>query len=190
MDRMIFTAMGGAANLLLRQDRIANNLANANSAGFRAETLAFRSIPVPAGDGSQVNVVESAAGADFSPGPVRQTGRALDVALQGTAWLSVQGADGREAYTRQGSLQIGADGALQDAGGRPVVGSNGPIVVPVDGTLSIGEDGTVSVVSGAQENGAVAVLGQLKLASPEQRSLTRGADGLFRLPGGRQAPAD
>jgi len=182
MDRLIYLAGNGATNLMLRQDRIANNLANANSPGFRAETLAFRA--VPGADPLRVHAVESAAGSDFTPGPVQRTARSLDVALQGTAWLAVQGPDGREAYTRQGNLQIGPEGALQLASGRPVLGTDGPIVVPSDAALTIAEDGTVSAVAGAQEGGAVLTLGRLKLVAPEAGELARGEDGLFRARGG------
>lgn len=182
MDRLIYLAGNGATNLMLRQDRIANNLANANSPGFRAETLAFRSVPTE--DPVRVHAVESAAGSDFTPGPVQRTGRSLDVALQGTAWLAVQGPDGREAYTRQGNLQIGPEGALQLPGGRPVLGADGPIVVPSDAALTIAEDGTVSAVAGPQEGGAVLTLGRLKLVAPGTGELARGDDGLFRARSG------
>jgi hypothetical protein len=103
VDRLIYLSMAGAKATLQRQDTLANNLANASTTGFRAEMQAFRAVPVR-GDGASTRVyaLESTVGADMrSPGPVQSTGRALDVAMLGNAWLAVQSLDGTEAYTRR-----------------------------------------------------------------------------------------
>ena len=80
--------------------------------------------------GTRVFTVETTTGADFSQGPTTATGRTLDVAIQGQGWLTVQAGDGSEAYTRNGSLQLGPDGTLQLPNGLQVQGTGGPISIP------------------------------------------------------------
>lgn len=187
MDRMIYLSMAGAKATSQRQELLANNLANASTPGFRAELQAFRAVPVR-GDGASTRVysLETTIGYDASSGPTLQTGRPLDVAMQGNAWLAVQGLDGTEAYTRAGALTMGPDGTLMTHSGLLVLGDGGPIQVPQDARVSIGKDGTVT---GTAPNGAVTPLGRLKLVTPEA-PLQRGADGLFRAADGQDLPAD
>ena len=111
MDRLIYTAASGARALMQRQDGLAQNLANANTTGYRADEVAFRAVPVR-GEGATTRVMslEATAGFDAKSGPVQGTGRELDVAVKGAGWLSVQTPDGGEAYTRNGGLQVSADG--------------------------------------------------------------------------------
>ena len=104
------------------------------------------------------------------------TGRNLDVAMKGSAWLAVQGLDGTEAYTRGGSLDVNAEGNLVTTSGLTVLGDGGPISVPPDNAISIALDGTVSATAA---NGRSTSIGKLKLVTPEG-PLTRGTDGLFR----------
>ena len=104
MDRLIYLAMSGAKATMQRQETLANNLANASTGGFRAELAAFRAVPVEgSGASTRVYSLESTVGYDATPGQVAATGRNLDVAMRGGAWLAVQGRDGTEAYTRGGS---------------------------------------------------------------------------------------
>ena len=177
MDRMIYLSMAGAKATMQRQDTLANNLANVSTAGFRAELAAFRAVPVEgSGASTRVYALETTPGYDATPGVVSGTGRNLDVAMKGQAWLSVQGLDGTEAYTRGGSLDVAADGTLTTRGGLTVLGDGGPIQLPPNTEISIGGDGSISA-RGA--NGRSAVVGRLKLVTPET-PLTRGTDGLFR----------
>ena len=186
MDRMIYLSMSGAKSTMQRQDVLANNLANASTTGFRAELQAFRAVPVR-GDGASTRVyaLETTTGYDPSAGPLTQTGRPLDVAMQGNAWLAVQALDGTEAYTRAGSLQVNAEGTLSTSGGLAVLGDGGPITLPPDSVPQIASDGTVSV---RQPNGSITPLGRLKLVTPEA-PLTRGDDALFRAAEG-ELPGD
>jgi flagellar basal-body rod protein FlgF len=186
MDRMIYLSMSGAKSTMQRQDVLANNLANASTTGFRAELQAFRAVPVR-GDGASTRVyaLETTTGYDASAGPLTQTGRPLDVAMQGNAWLAVQALDGTEAYTRAGSLQVNAEGTLSTSGGLAVLGDGGPITLPPDSVPQIASDGTVSV---RQPNGSITPLGRLKLVTPEA-PLTRGDDALFRAAEG-ELPGD
>jgi flagellar basal-body rod protein FlgF len=179
MDRMIYLSMSGAKAAMQRQEVLANNLANVSTNGFRAELAAFRAVPVQ-GDGASTRVfaLESTVGASFEPGAVTPTGRPLDVAMKGNAWLAVQGLDGTEAYTRAGALDIDAQGQLVTKTGLPVLGEGGPIAIPAGSEASIAGDGTVSAKA---SNGRITNVGRLKLVSPESpAALTRSADGLFR----------
>jgi flagellar basal-body rod protein FlgF len=186
MDRMIYLSMSGAKATMQRQEVLANNLANVSTPGFRAELSAFRSVPVQ-GDGASTRVyaLESTPGYDATPGVVTSTGRNLDVALRGNAWLALQALDGTEAYTRGGALDISADGTLTTRSGLSVLGDGGPIQVPANAQISIATDGTVSARSATGVNTAV---GRLKLVTPEG-PLQRGEDGLFRGVDG-ELPAD
>ena len=181
MDRLIYLSMAGAKATLQRQDTLANNLANASTNGFRAEMQAFRSVPVlGAGASTRAYVLESTIGHDTRSGPVQSTGRALDVAMQGNAWLAVQSLDGTEAYTRAGSLQVNAEGQLVTPSGLPVLGDGGPITVGVNAQIEIASDGSISSTLG---NARPQQVGRLKLVTPEA-ALNRGTDGLFRAADG------
>lgn len=189
MDRLIYTSMTGAKHLMYRQDTLAQNLANANTTGYRADSVALRAVPARGQEaGTRVFTVETTIGSDFSSGPMQTTGRALDVAVQGDGWIAVQGRDGDEAYTRAGNLQIGADGTLQLPNGLPVLGEGGPITLPQDARISIGADGTVSSkMTDSPESNQV---GRIKLVNPPARDLTKGLDGLFHTRDGEPAQAD
>ncbi|HUX89168.1 MAG TPA: flagellar basal-body rod protein FlgF [Gallionellaceae bacterium] len=191
MDKLIYTAMTGASHALQQQAAVSQNLANANTPGFRSAINTFRAVPL-LGEGlpTRTFVVDSTAGADFSQGPMQPTGRALDVAVNGDGWLAVQTADGAEAYTRNGSFQLTPNGVLQTRSGLNVMGETGPITVPPDTQITIGKDGTISTVPTNSQVTAVTVIGRLKLTNPAQAQLVRGDDGLFRSADGRAANAD
>jgi flagellar basal-body rod protein FlgF len=181
MDRMIYLSMAGAKATMQRQDTLANNLANVSTVGFRAELAAFRAVPVQgSGASTRVYALDSTPGYDATPGVVTGTGRDLDVAMKGNAWLAVQGLDGTEAYTRNGSLDITADGTLSTTSGLTVLGDGGPIQVPPNTVVSIAGDGTVSATTA---DGKSNTIGKLKLVTPDA-PLTRGTDGLFRAADG------
>jgi flagellar basal-body rod protein FlgF len=190
MDRLIYTAMSGAKHIMERQATTSHNLANATTTGFRAQIDSFRAVPVQGAElPTRAFVVDSTVGADFRPGPIQQTGRDLDVAVQGQGWLAVQLEDGSEAYTRNGSLKLSENGVLQTQSGQNVLGDGGPISVPPDVAVAIAKDGTVSAVSTATKPATNTVLGRLKLVNPEQSEMVRGDDGLFRLKTGEPADA-
>lgn len=181
MDHRIYLSMSGAKATMQRQEVLANNLANASTVGFRAEMQAFRSVPVQ-GDGASTRAyaLETTTGYNPEPGVVSTTGRNLDVAMRGNAWLAVQGLDGTEAYTRAGHMEVSTDGTLVTSGGLPVLGDGGPIVVPGNAEVQIASDGTITAKVG---NGRPQPVGRLKLVTPET-PLKRGDDGQFRAPGG------
>jgi flagellar basal-body rod protein FlgF len=191
MDRLIYTAMTGASQVLQQQAAVSENLANASTPGFRAVLSTFRAVPL-VGEGlpTRAFVVDSTPGADFAPGPFQQTGRDLDVAVNGAGWIAVQGADGREAYTRNGSLQITPEGVLQTRTGLNVMGDGGPITIPPDTEVTFAKDGTISTVPSSDQVTSVITVGRLKLVNPPPEQLERGGDGLFRLKDGTAAVAD
>jgi flagellar basal-body rod protein FlgF len=188
MDRLIYTAMTGAKHVMEQQAATANNLANINTTGFRAQLNSFRAVQVQ-GEGlpTRAFVVDATVGSDFRPGVIQQTGRELDVALQSQGWLVVQAADGSEAFTRNGSLQVNESGQLQTREGLNVMGDGGEISLPPDGEVAIAKDGTISIRS---NTGATSSVGRIKLVNPPEDQLVRGEDGLFRLKDGGTAEVD
>lgn len=191
MDRLIYVAMSGAKHTMLQQATVSNNLANLTTTGFRAQTMAFRATPV-LGEGlpTRAFVIDSTPTADFRPGAIQHTDRDLDVAVEGRGWIAVQAADGSEAYTRGGSLEVSGNGVLQTRSGLNVMGDGGPLAIPPDTRVTVGRDGTVSTVPTGNQPNQVSALGRIKLVNPDEAQLVRGADGLFRLNAGGAAPAD
>jgi flagellar basal-body rod protein FlgF len=193
MDKLIYTAMTGAKHDLLRQDVLTHNLANANTPGFRAQTVAFRSVPLQGGQGgpgTRVFAIESTPGADLSPGPIQRTGNPLDIAVNGPGWIAVEAPGGGEAYTRNGSLQISPEGVLQTQTGRNVLTDGGAVSVPPNNIISIETDGSISATPIGTTGKGVVSLGRIKLVNPPEGSLVRGDDGMFRLKAGGAADAD
>ncbi|WFF42824.1 flagellar basal body rod protein FlgF [Salinicola endophyticus] len=198
MDRILYTAGGGASQTMAQQAVVNNNLANVSTPGFRGELMAMRAVPVE-GEArlpTRVASMMTTPGSDFTQGNISTTGRSLDVALQGDAWLAVQPPGGGEAYTRRGDLQVDATGLLTSLG-NPVMGDNGQaIVIPVGADVTIGADGSISVLEPGQNPDSIAPLAKLKLVAPGNENLVRGEDGLFRMtpPPGQQnanpVPAD
>lgn len=182
MDRMLFTAMSGANQALEQQAVVANNLANVVTPGFRAQLVQMESSPV-AGEGlpTRVSVNASGVGVDWTEGPVTHTDRNLDVALGENTMLAVQTANGEEAYTRRGDLQVDGSGAVTVAG-LPVIGDGGPISVPLGSEVSLGSDGTLSVRELGMEPRGLSPVGRLKMVSALPGALEAGTDGLFRAP--------
>jgi flagellar basal-body rod protein FlgF len=191
MDRLIYISMAGAQQTFEQQAITSHNLANASTAGYKAESVAFRSAPVQGpGLPTRAYAVAASTGADLAGGVIQQTGRALDVAVKGDGFIAVQARDGTEAYTRDGGFETDTDGQLQTRDGLPVLGETGPIVLPPDSMVAIGKDGTVSVTINGQSAANVTVVGQIKLVNPAKNDVVKGLDGLFRTRGGAPADAD
>lgn len=191
MDRAIYTAMTGAKSTLMQQTSVGHNLANASTDGFKAEIHRLRAVPVLSeAQPSRAFVVDASVANDYSSGPLQYTGRSLDVAVKGKGWLTVQTADGNEAYTRGGRLEVSANGELVTERGLQVMGEGGPIALPPDNRYEIAADGTVSAVPRTGNRNATEVVGRLKLVNPDEAELKRGEDGLFRLASGNPADAD
>lgn len=191
MDNMVYIAMSGAKQLMLAQASNSNNLANASTTGFRADLAAFKSLQVYGpGYDSRAYTQAGGIGIDVAPGAVSMTGRDLDVAVDGSGLLAVQGPKGSEAYTRAGDLQVTSAGLLQTGAGYPVLGDGGPITIPPYQKLAIAGDGTISIQPLGQSPSTLAVVGRIKLVNPPKDQLIKGEDGLIHLKDGSIAPAD
>jgi flagellar basal-body rod protein FlgF len=164
----IYSAASALRAAELNQDVVATNLAHMNVPGFRKSMLVVKSFeeelnasPDSPGYGQTVESLTI----DFTPGPMQQTGRTLDLAMDGDGFFVVQG-EQEPLYTRNGSFQVGPDGSLQTAGGLPVLGERGPLVLPPDVSseqVQIGRDGTVT--AGATQ------VGKLRLVQVADKSL-------------------
>lgn len=191
MDRVIYIAMTGAREVTRQQAVVSHNLANISTDGFKQELNVFRALPV-VGPGAKTRafVAETTPRSDFSSGVIQHTGRPLDVAVLGAGWLAVQDANGQEAYTRSGGLQVSANGIVQTSAGFNVLDEGAPLAVPPDQEILIAKDGTVSTVPLGTGLNQVTVAGRIKLVNPEEKDLVRGDDGLFRQTNGQAAAAD
>lgn len=189
---MLYVAASGAHQELLATSVRANNLANAQTTGFKAMMSQARAMPAY-GEGMPTRVfamTESPAN-KYEAGPLVQTNRDLDIAVAGNGWFAVLDQNGSEAYSRNGSLQLGDNGELLDTRGNQLIGEAGPIFLPIPlSKMNIGGDGTISIrPQGAPEN-VLETVARIKLVNPDLQALTRSQDGLFRLPDGQQADPD
>jgi len=191
MDRLIWTAVSGMNASMARERMIASNMANAQTPGFRAEVMAGTPMTLE-GPSLEVRALNSSLvhGAQMDAGALVETGRPLDVALQGEALFTVQASDGGEAYTRRGDLSVSSAGLLVNGEGYPVMGDNGPVSVPVGSDVSIGNDGAVLVRNKADPQAPPAQVERLKLVSWRGSRIEKGLDGLFRVYGGGTLPQD
>ncbi|ODS23814.1 flagellar biosynthesis protein FlgF [Candidatus Endobugula sertula] len=173
--------MTAAKHTMLGQAIRANNLANVNTTGFRSDFEQARSMSVYYGDGQPTRayaLTENPA-TNFTTGSLIQTGRDLDVAIEGNGFIAVQSADGREAYTRVGNLSIDSAGVLRAGNGLPVIGNSGPMTIPEFQKLEIGQDGIVSVVIKGESPDALSQVDRIKLVNPDASNLKKGKDGLL-----------
>lgn len=191
MDRLIYTALSGMAASMTRERVVASNMANAQTIGFRAETIQTDPVTL-AGEPLEARAMSRAEvnGADMKAGSITSTGRELDVALAGDALLTVQAADGTEGYTRRGDLSIAASGLLQNGDGLPVLSDGGPVTVPPGLRISIAPDGAVLASDPATPDAAPGAIAKLKLASWRGSLVRKGLDGLFHAEAGGVLPGD
>lgn len=191
MDRGLYVAMTGAKQIMQAQAVNNHNIANSSTTGYRADGVAFTSEPIYGpGYATRVNAVAGDAGTDFSSGVMMSTSRPLDVAVNGRGFIAVRGADGTEAYTRAGDLQVTALGAVITSTGFPVLSESGPLTVPPSTQVTIGTDGTVSVVPLGLSAAAQSQVDRIKLVNPSTKDLQKGSDGLLRLKSGAKAKTD
>ena len=191
MDKLAYTAASGLRARMAAQAAIANNMANASTTGFRADRVVFDRLSLSGpGFESRSPVGEEVTDIDRRAGAVQQTGRSLDVAVTGDAWIAVQGTDGQEAYTRRGDLEVAPSGVLQTGDGYPVIGGSGPITVPPYDSLSIAGDGTISIVPQGGDPKNPQELDRIKLASTKGSDTAKGLDGLLHVRGGGALPDD
>jgi flagellar basal-body rod protein FlgF len=197
MENALLIGLSRQVTLERQMDVVANNVANMNTAGFKAERTLFEEYLSPGahednfvGRDRRVSYVQDRATFhDFSAGPLEQTKNPLDVAIDGNAFLVVQTPAG-ERYTRDGSLQINNQGQLVTASGNQVLGANGPIVFqPTDKSINIAADGNISVLEGT---GSIDSLrGKLRLVNfANAQQLVKEGSNLFTAAAGAAAQPD
>lgn len=193
MDRALYIAMSGAKQNTLGQSAHANNLANVNTTGFRSDYTQSRAMGVfgehfP----TRAYAMTERPASDFHQGPLIETGRRMDVTIEGAGWFAVVGPNGEEAYTRAGDLSVDPTGRLLNGNGLQLIGDGGPVVLPEFEKIEVSRAGIVSVQPLGEAPAAVAEPVQLKLVNPDAAQLEKGEDGLFRFrdPAVQDAPAD
>lgn len=183
MDRIIYTALNGAQQLLHQQAAIANNLANVNTTGFREQLAIQRAVPLQGGAQfpTRVSTVEVTPGTSHKEGALAETGNPLDVAINGKGWFAIQ-TPGGEAYTRAGDFSINAENVLVTKQGYPVLSADGAVIeLPDRGAVTISSDGQISAIGAGDNPRDIQNVGQLRLVNPDEAALQRGDDGWFRL---------
>jgi len=171
MENALLVGLSRQMVLERQMDVVANNVANVNTNGFKADKSLFQEYlrtgahedNFVGSDRAVSYVLDSGTFKDFTQGPTEQTQNPLDLAIDGGGFLVVQTAAG-ERYTRDGGLQINNQGQLVTAAGDPVIGSSGPIVFqPTDHDISIAADGNITVLEGL--NRIDSVRGKLRVVS-------------------------
>jgi flagellar basal-body rod protein FlgF len=155
MENALFVGLSRQVALGREMQVIANNLANANTSGFKAESIVFNTDYQPdqgdaIGRGQPIAyVADRGLSRNLDEGEFTSTGNPLDVAIGGEGYLTVRTADG-DRYTRDGHLRVDATGQLVTGSGDPVLDDSGdPIVLrPTDGRPTIAADGTISAANG------------------------------------------
>lgn len=180
-----YSALSGMRTRLEELDRIAADLANLNTPGYkieRAGTFASQRGAFDAALDSAVDVVPGIPVIDFRSGAVVSTGRDLDVAIDGRGFLVVDTPAGPR-YTRNGSLTRNAEGVLTTMQGEEVQGQGGPIRLG-PGPVAIDPDGSI--------RSGTAVVGQLQIVDFENATdLAREGGSRFRaIPGATPQPVD
>lgn len=186
MDRIVYTAAGGAARALEHQTIVSNNMANVSTAGFREELAMYRSVPLQGHNSLPTRIMSATASSasNHSQGSMVETGHALDLAIRGEGWFAVQTEDG-EAYTRAGEFGVNVDNLLVTQSGLPVMSADGmPIEIPERGTVTFSDDGQITVLGAGDNPNDIQNIGQVKLVKPPAQDMVRGDDGLFRIAGG------
>lgn len=193
MDRGIYAATSGGQLNSRRIDIVANNLANVNTVGFKAERLVSReksfadtlagSLPITEAEKGSIKqvpeVTDVGTTTDFSPGPVSNTGNALNVALLNPNQFFVVQTPTGEMYTRAGNFSLNAERTLVTADGLPVLGDGGPISLPPAGEARIATNGAVTA-------GGVTIA-KLRVAQIDDLKQLQRSDGVrFKLGQGAQ----
>lgn len=178
MDNAMYVVLSRQMTLKRELDIVANNLANADTTGFKVETLQVKTDPqTPArmADGPKALkfVLDDEVTRDFTQGSMQQTGGTFDLAIDGRGFFKVQTADG-ERYTRDGRFTLSPEGKLTTQSGDPVMGDGGEIQIdPTLGPVNIAQDGTIS--QGTQRVGKLDVA-----AFADLSALQKDGDNLYK----------
>src|ERR1700730_1464635 len=171
MENMLLIGLSRQMTLERQLDVVSNNVANVNTAGFKADRSLFEEYLKTGAhednfvgkDRSVSYVQDRGTFHDFSEGALEQTKNPLDLAVGGSAFLVVQ-TPGGERYTRDGGLHLNNLGQLVTVAGNPILGTSGPIVFqPTDHDINVSPDGTVTVLEGSARTDSIR--GKLRLVS-------------------------
>ena len=145
MQSSLYVALSGQVAMQKRLDTIANNIANMNTGGFRAEEVSFSTILSRAGATPTAFATSGENYISTKPGEITNTGNPLDIAVQGKGWFGLRSPDG-VAYTRDGRLHMDNAGALLSVNNYPVLdaGGAGILLDPSAGAPTISQDGMIS----------------------------------------------
>jgi flagellar basal-body rod protein FlgG len=177
MSDGIYWAGAGMVSRQVWQNAVSENIANVSTPGYKASRMFASMLDEVQSTAAGLRAVEQGQHSftDFSQGQVEQTGRDLDLALDGEGFFVVRTPQG-ECFTRNGNFRIDAQGTLVDASGAAVLGAQGPLVLP-QGKVQVGDGGVVSV-DGAR-------IGSLQLRNFASRETLQRADhGAFALRAG------
>ncbi len=150
IENAILVGLSRQVALSRQMDIVANNIANMNTVGFRAEQVMFREFLVDTKEGDTISYVQDFGVAmDLADGPLQTTSNPLDVAISGLGYLVVQTADG-EKYTRNGHLRLDDQGRLVTQDGNPILDEEGKEIEFEDPTVAIdiSRDGTITAADG------------------------------------------
>jgi flagellar basal-body rod protein FlgF/flagellar basal-body rod protein FlgG len=197
MENTLLVGLSRLVVLERQVDSVANNVANINTNGFKADRSLFEEyLRSPAHEDNFLSsdrrvsfVQDRASFHDFAAGNTEQTKNPLDVSIDGSALFVVQTPAG-ERYTRDGAFQINNQGQLVTAAGNPVLGTSGPIVFqPTDKQINIAVDGNVTVLEGTGRTDSVR--GKLRIASfADPQKLVKEGSNLYSAGQGVAAQTD
>lgn len=173
MDNSLYIALSKQMGLFRQMDVIANNIANADTSGYKAESVMFEEYLMKSGRDRLGFTHDHQTSRNLENGPLKSTGRTFDVAIEGQGYFMVQTPLG-ERYTRAGNFQLNADGALVTSQGYPVLGPDKQQIVfdPNDTRIRITENG--SIFSDDQEIGRIGVM-----TFPNEKLLQKTGDTLY-----------
>jgi len=191
MENTLLIGLSRQTTIQKAIDVVANNIANMNTTGYKADGAMFASFVNGASNSEfgssdrRINFVQTpSAWHDMSQGPTQATGNPLDVSINGDGFLVVQTPEG-ERYTRNGALQLNGTGQLVTSDGNIVLGDNGPIVLQsTDRDIIINPDGTIKVREGTSLN-SDSTRGRLRVvAFTDPQQLIKTGSSSFRAPDG------
>ena len=184
MDKLLWVAMSGAKENFHSLAVRSNNLANANTTGFKADFENARAMSVFANAyPTRAFSMTERPGVNMEAGSAETTGRDLDIAVEGEGFIAVNDKEGNEAYTRFGSFQVDTEGYLKTATGLNVLNEDGdPILLPAMlENVAISTDGEISGRPQGGDNNVIEQFGRIKLVKPDDyKQIENGYDGLFR----------
>lgn len=184
MDKLLWVAMSGAKENFHSLAVRSNNLANANTTGFKADFENSRSMSVFADAyPTRAFAMDERPGYNMAGGAIETTDRDLDVAVNGEGFIAVNDKEGNEAYTRMGSFMLSADGVLRTQNGLDVLDENGSQIIlpPMLEAIHISDDGVISGRPQGADSNVIENYQRIKLVSADDyKNIEKGYDGLFR----------